>query len=401
MSRYACLTVPAVMLVLMPPAWALELDSLLPAGVSGFANFPDVTFISRLQHGDQIQGIEFAGVTVSPSVSVGIGYDSAPNGAAGGSAALNFAPSVLIADKTIGFGAFAGLQTNSYPQNSAQDGSNYTIAIGEKAVLPQNTINFAAALLRSQQTGFALEPTPTPAATSLTGTALRASDDFASGMIILTPELSYIRASSNAAAGQSATETAAGVKLQIIPDGVLHIIAYAHASHLAYSAASQNGWNTTGLIGISDDEEGLWNFRLLGGFTARAPATGAASTLPVIEAAADWMPDDLTSLEFSAAHEIDDPDRIDTASYTITEAKLSIAHEYLRNIILTAGASVTHAAFFATPLIETITQTDAAIAWRLNSTLKFSADYEFNDRQANHLRAANEHVATLSLAWRL
>jgi hypothetical protein len=52
-------------------------------------------------------------------------------------------------------------------------------------------------------------------------------------------------------------------------------------------------------------------------------------------------------------------------------------------------------------LIETITQTDAAIAWRLNSTLKFSADYEFNDRQANHLRAANEHVATLSLAWSL
>jgi hypothetical protein len=389
------------MLVFMPPAWAFELDSLLPSGIPGFGNFPDMTVTSRLKCCDQTQGIEFAGVTISPSISAGLGYDSAPNGAAGGSAAFNFAPSILIADKTIGLGAFAGLQANSYPQNSVQGGSNYTIGIGEKAVLPQNTFNFAAALLRSQQTGFALEPAPTPAATSLTGTALRASDDFARGMIIITPELSYIRATSNTAAGQSATETAAGARLQIIPDGVLHIIAYVHATHLAYSAAGQNGWDYTGLAGIADDEEGLWNFRLLGGFTARVPATGAAVTLPVIEAAADWLPDDLTSLEFSAAHEIDDPDRIDTASYTITEAKLRITHEYLRNIILTAGASVTHAAFFATPLIETITQTDAAIAWRLNSFLKLSADYEFNDRQANHLRAANEHVATLSLAWSL
>jgi hypothetical protein len=28
-----------------------------------------------------------------------------------------------------------------------------------------------------------------------------------------------------------------------------------------------------------------------------------------------------------------------------------------------------------------------------------NAEYRFNDRQANNLRAANEHVVTLGLAW--
>jgi hypothetical protein len=399
MLRYACLTVPAFMLVTTPAALALELDSLLPPGIPGFGTAPYVTVLSRLQRGYQAQGICWAGLTISPQIQAGTGYDSAPNGNIGATASLTFAPRLQVADKAIGLGAFASLQTISYPQNRPQGSASYTLALGEAALLPQNTITLAAARWRSQQTGFSLEPILTPAATSLTGTALRAGDDFATGVIVISPEFSYLRAASQGATNQSATETTAGAKLQIIPDGVLRITAYTRATHLSYTQTSQNAWDYTGLLGIADTAEGIWDFRFLAGLTARAPALGSSAIIPVVEAAADWMPDELSSLQFSAAHEIDDPERIDTSSYTMTQSELSVAHEYLRNIVLTASIAVTRAAFFQSPLTETITQTEAGIGWRLNSSLKLAADYNFNDRQANRLRAANEHELLFSLTW--
>jgi hypothetical protein len=398
MSRYSALTVPALLLATAPNAVGLELDTLLPAGIPGFGTAPDITVTSRLQRGFQSQAISLNGITISPELDAATGYDSAPNATQGGSPSFTIAPSLALADPLAGFGAFTSLQISAFPTNAAQNSTDYTIAAGEAAILPQNTLIAAAALIHTAQSGFQLEPT-TNKPTSITATALHASDDFATGMLIITPELSQTRAQSTGARHASSTDNAASLKLQIIPDGVVHLIIYSHASTLSNTDTTQNATDYTALIGLSDEAEGLWQFRLAAGLTSRQPKSGHATLIPIAEAAADWMPDNLTSLEFTAAHEIDDPERIDTASYTISQAKLSVAHEYLRNIILTAGVSLTHAAFFAAPLVETITQTHTDIAWRLNPQLKLTAAYEFNDRQANHLQAANEHIATLSLAW--
>jgi hypothetical protein len=413
MSRYTALTLtltlPALLLATAPHAAALELATLLPAGIpgfgtgfgTGFASGRDITITARLQRGLQNRAISLNGITISPGLDATAGYDSAPNGTARASSAFSLAPSLAVADPLAGFGAYAGLQTTAYPATASQNTTSYTIAAGEAAILPQQTLIAAAALLHAQNSGFQLEPSGPGKPATITGTALRAADDITTGMLIISPELSQTSASSTGAARQTSTETAAGLKLQIIPDGILRLIIYGHATHLANSVIAQNASNYTTLIGLADKAEGLWQFRLLAGLTIRQPESGHLTTIPIAEAAADWMPDALTSWEFTAAHEVDDPERIDTSSYTITQAKISIAHEYLRNVILSASLSVTHAAFFATPLVETITQTHTAIAWRLNPALNLTAAYDFNDRQANHLQAANEHIATLSLAWSL
>ena len=120
---------------------------------------------------------------------------------------------------------------------------------------------------------------------------------------------------------------------------------------------------------------------------------------PVLEASLDWMPGDLDSVSLSIAREIDDPEQESANGYTLTGATVSIAHEYLRNVIITASFHAAHAAYFSTPLEETIFNADTAVTWHLNRDIAVAADYQFNDRQANFLSAANENVLTCNVIW--
>lgn len=381
-------------------AVAMELDRLLPSGIPGFTTQTALSLAPN-RHGETLGGVIISGVTISPEFNAATGYDSAPNATQPASALFSIAPSLQLADKPLGFGAFAGLQTTAFPQHPNQGSSGYSLAFGQALALPNNTVTLAAALLRSQQTGFALEPLAAATPATITASILRASDDITAGMTTLTPQASYISAASSLSPGQHASQTQTGLKLQFAPDGVLHLLAYLHATRLAYTQNTANAWDYTALLGLSDTAAALWDFRLAAGITTRAPRIGKTTSIPIIEAATDWAPGDLTIITLSLAHEIDDPERVDTSSYTITEAKFGISHEYLRDVTLTASTAFIHAAFFASPLVETITQSQAGIAWRLNQALQLSALYAFNDRQANLLRAANEHVATISLSWSL
>ena len=74
-------------------------------------------------------------------------------------------------------------------------------------------------------------------------------------------------------------------------------------------------------------------------------------------------------------------------------------HEYLRDVTLGFSSDVQSADYIGSPLKETIFSSGAVVNWQLNRTWTVTAQYMFNDRQANYLRAANEHVATLGLRW--
>ncbi len=76
-----------------------------------------------------------------------------------------------------------------------------------------------------------------------------------------------------------------------------------------------------------------------------------------------------------------------------------MAHEYLRNVILNLTLEADHADYLHTPLRETLLSSAFALDWQLNAALAVNAGYSFNDRQANFLRAANEHVVTLGMTW--
>jgi hypothetical protein len=135
------------------------------------------------------------------------------------------------------------------------------------------------------------------------------------------------------------------------------------------------------------------------GFATRQPQLGKSLAAPVVEASLSWMPTELDSLRFDLAREIDDPDQESAQGYTLSEADISIAHEYLRNLIITGSGKAGQAMYFNSPLVETLFNALAAINWHLNRALAVQASYAFNDRQANDLPAANEQIITMDVTW--
>lgn len=181
---------PAGLIFAAHSAAALEMDALLPPGIPGFGAAQGVTILSRQHPEYESQGITIDGLNLSPAVTAGAGYDSAPNGAATGAAVLNFDPSLLVEDRQLGFGAYAAGAVSQYPNQDSQNTAGYTAALGERVVLPQHSITLAFARLRAQETGFALGALAFSKPVAFTVTALRGADEFATGMFTFKPELS-------------------------------------------------------------------------------------------------------------------------------------------------------------------------------------------------------------------
>ena len=185
----------------------------------------------------------------------------------------------------------------------------------------------------------------------------------------------------------------------VTPGGPLRLVTLLEATQSNYRNEILDAGSYAALAGLDDDATGLWEFRVLAGAAWRQPRMGGALVAPVLEAAATWAPSELDDVSLTAAHEIDDPDQIGAVGYTLTQGELSYTHELQRTLVFSGDFKAAHAAYFGTRMTESLFDTSAQLAWHVNAAFALDAAYAFNDRQANYLRAANEHVVTLSAVW--
>jgi hypothetical protein len=390
---------PACLAAATHAAAALELDTLLPSSVPGFGAAQGVTILSRLHPEYQSLGINLGGVSLLPRLQAGAGYDSSPNGAAGASPFGSLTSSLAVTDQAAGLGAYVAGTAEQEFDEPVQNTAGYTLALGERAQFAADVFSAGLALLRTQETGFALNTFAPGKPVSVTATEIRLSDARDFGMFTITPEVSADQSRFGGLPAEDSTNYRQGLTLEFSSGAPARFVTYLHATETQVRDASLNANTYEALFGVADTADDLWDFRLLAGFAARDPAAGSLLMAPVLEASLDWMPGDLDSLSFSIEREIDDPEQESANGYTITGATISMAHEYLRNVIITASFHAAHAAYFSSPLDETIFNAEAAVTWHLNRAVAVGADYQFNDRQANVFAAANENVLTCNLIW--
>jgi hypothetical protein len=218
-------------------------------------------------------------------------------------------------------------------------------------------------------------------------------------MFKIKPELSATRYSFPNLSTQNRTDTREGVTTTYLPGGPVQFVFRLRATQSNYNEVISSADTNQALAGLVDTANGLWTFSALAGLAQRQPRNGTALTAPVLEAGLDWIPGDLDRLRLTIAHEIDDPDEVSATPYTLTQARLTLAHEYLNNIVLKLAAQAAGASYIHSPLRETLYSSDANISWQFGARLALNGDYTFNDRQANYLRAANEHIITLGVTW--
>jgi hypothetical protein len=396
--RRTTLLAPACLAAATHGAAALELDTLLPASVPGFGVASGVSILSRLHPEYQSLGINLGGVSFSPQLQAGAGYDSAPNGTAIASPFGVLTPSLTVTDQALGLGAYvAGTAAQEFDE-PAENTAGYTLALGERAQSASDIFSAGVAQLRTQETGFALNTFAPGKPVSVTATEIRLDDKRDFGLFTVTPEFSIDQAKFAGLAAEDSANYRQGLTIDFF-SAPARFVTYLHATETQIRTASSNANTYEALFGFADTADDLWDFRLLAGFAARDPAVGNILMAPVLEASLDWMPGDLDSLSLSIEREIDDPEQESANGYTLTGATISIAHEYLRNVIITGSFHAEHAAYFSSAQEETIFNAEAAITWHLNRAVALAADYQFNDRQANFLRAANENVFTCNVIW--
>jgi hypothetical protein len=384
-------------------ARAQELDILLPDSIPGYGTPFGVIAETRDDRqpalGGQSMGTQWGDMSLVPEVTASTGYDSAPDGATG-SAVAAATPSLSITDPILGFGAYAAANGSLYPQDPAQNTSGATLALGERAILPRETITISAGYLSAQETGFALDTFAITRPVRFSVLDLRASDEISAGMFTLKPQFNTTAYRIPNFSMENHTDNREAFTTTYIPGGAIDLVLRLQATQSAYQLPIFNANTNQALAGLVDTADGLWTFRALAGAAQRQPRFGAALIAPVLEASLDWMPTGLDRLRLTLMREIDDPDEIGVAPYTLNQESISLAHEYLTNVFLNFSEQVSNAAYLHSTDQENLFTSDANVSWQLNTGLTLDSDYTFNDRQANYLRAANEHVVTLGLTWR-
>ena len=373
-------------------AAAQELDALLPEGIPGYGT-PFAVVADHKVEAPQPTGGQWGAFSLVPALAGSGGYDSAPGGA-GASSVFTVAPSLLVTDRVLGFGAYAAATKAVYPQDGAQNTGGVTLAMGEQVALPGETVTLAAGYLNAQETGFALDTVAISRPVAFTLENLRASDEIVSGPFTLKPEVAVLRYRFPGLAAQDRTETREGVTAVWSPPGPVQVLLRVAGTQSADAIPDFSTRTQKVLVGLVDTADGLWTFSALVGVARRQ-----GERAPVLEMRLDWMPAELDRVRLEVVREIDDPDEVGAVAYMLDQAKISVSHEVQTDVTAKFSAQVGEAAYFDSGERETLVGTDAALSWQLGAHLAVEGAYAFNDRQANYLPAANEHVVTLGMTW--
>jgi hypothetical protein len=380
------------------PAAAQQLDLVLPADVPGYDSPFAISLTRQGQPAEPETGIVRGGAALAPSVAVQAGYDSAPNGQAG-SPFASLAPSVTLTDTQIGLGAYAGVTAQDEFTDSAQNTDGRAAALGLRLAGATQTPTLAAGYLATQETGFALGTPASPRPIAFSVADARAQDELSFGSFTVTPAVSNSAYRFPTIASENRTDTREALTVKYSGGGPGSVIVSVHATQSPTRDVRLSAGTQEALAGLADTQSALWTWRLLGGFARRRARQGGVVTAPVLEAALDWAPARADRVGLLLAHEIDDPDQINAAGYRLTEARATLRHDGPGGITLQGEARVQDAAIIGSALREVLVGTDIGARWLLSPELSLAADYAFNDRQANRLRAANEHVVTMGLTW--
>ncbi len=373
------------------------LDQLLPAAVPGYGGTLSA-IAARRQFAPGATGFTFGTTLVAPSLTEGVGYDSAPNGAQGSMVSASKA-SLLLADPVAGFGMYGDVNMRVYPQARAQNLFSTTLAGGERIVLPRQIFTLSGGYLRDAVTGFAINTVPQAKPLTFNLLNARMSDAISAGMFTLTPDLSTSYYSFPTLSTLNRRDDRENLTLAFTPGGPLSLVLRLHGAQAVYGESRLNTDTTAVLAGVRAREDGLWALSLLAGMAWQTSRGGAGLSAPMVQAGLAWSPSPLDQVNLTLTHEVDDPDEISTSPYMLTRARLTLARAELAGISLKSMAEISRADYLHTSLRETLFTGTLQMQWHLSPNIALDGTYDFNDRQANYLNAANEHVLTLGVTW--
>lgn len=384
-------------------AQAQLLDQFINPGVSGVGIESGVTVTSRLRPDYDYGGVRVGSVLVRAEVSEATGYDDnvTATNPGRGSPFLQTRINLQAATDLSRYGVAARLTVDDirYFDQPKQSATNWTASVGGTYEIGRDTASLDYSHINLNQTPRDLDTPSLDEAIPYRIDTVRAGYRINLNRLSVRPELAVSRYDfdDGTIAGvpypqkfRNRTVIAPGITLgyELAPRRSLIVVArnlVANYSNRTAGAARRDFNDTAVLAGLDYDGGGPWRYRVLAGYEVRTFSSAAIKTIqaPIVEGTVIYTPTGLTTLTGTVARRIQDSSDETTVGFTETLVKLSLDHEYLRNVLLRAQAGVSFNEYNRNQGGQTLYTAGAGATWLLNRTMRLGASYNFTTRQTS------------------
>ena len=404
-----------------PPARAQLVDQYFPAGLVGVGATSGVTVASRARPLYDPPGVRLGSFIIRPSLAEGFGYDSAANGLAPARASglLQTTAALLAASdwSRNNMSAYLRIDNLTYPHVTAQSHTDLTGSLGQ-------TLDFAAGQLAVSVSHLALNQT----ARDLNAPALthpgqysidnaRIGFDTLRGYLVLQPSLQFTayRFANVVAGGRPTTQTTRNRDVleaattarfgnELLRDFV--VVLRGDSIHYVAPASGQPSRNATAvsaLVGLDHATDAIWRYRALVGYQVRSFASSAYHTeaAPIAELNVIFSPTGLTTLTATASRQIEDAAAENVASYTLLEGRLTIDHELLRNLLLSAYGDLQRGDTAQGGGHETSLGFGVGATWLVSRHARMALTLDHTEKHSTVSTNLNETILLLRLTYGL
>lgn len=382
------------------PAAAQNIPAYFPAGSAGYDQELGVTVLSRERPLYATPGVNVGGFVIRPELDQGVSYNSNINGVTGsGSWESTTAGAVTVAsnwvrdslDASVGF---SHTQFFSFPSESF---TNWNVGLGGGYTIDENLLRAAYSHQVSYTLGNTIGAIQTQTPTLNQTDSAEINYTFQHLALSLTPTISAsaYRFGNGVVLGRPVSEAfldrnvvAAGVdaRYALSDVGAVLVVARAVNSTFINPQAGQPSNNSNSfqvLAGLDYQVKGPWRFRLLFGVETRLfqASQYATRTAPILEGSVIWTPTGLTTVTGTVSREIEDPQSAGTNGYIATQATLSVDHELLPNVILSAHGGAEYVQYLENGGGQQAQFTfGAAVTRVLNRNARVSVGYDFTEQ---------------------
>jgi hypothetical protein len=405
MRTWRAILIAVSLLATAQGAAAQLLTSLFPEGVPGYGAEPGVTVQSRVRPEYDPLGIRVDTLMIKPLLSESIGYDNNIFGGPAPHGAWEIAtrPSVLLSTDNSDGGAamFVSASDVRYLGEPSQNRTDGAAFLGGTIDLGRDKLTLGGGYLAQHEDRTELDALPSDRPVGFAVANARVAYAAVFGAFTATPSIDLNRwrfdnttilgvPISEAARDRTTAQAALNLRYNWMSGRDLLLVTRVLDTHYddpAPGLASNNSTSWQMLLGADYDDDTVWRYRILvgGEYRQSASAAVASQSTPIAEAEITWSPSGLTTVRATAIRGIEDAAQTGLSSYTYTRAKLTVDHEYLRNVLLNASATVQQATFNQTGGQQLGIGFGAGATWLVNRTLRLSLTYDFADVRNEHL----------------
>jgi hypothetical protein len=388
-------------MVLVPAAFgagrasAEMLSAWFPEGVPGYDTAAGVTVRSRLHPEQMPLGVRAGTFQFWPRLDESVGFTSnaSPGPNQRGSWQIVTEPTLVIGSdwSRNAFGAVLSAQDTRYLSLPDQNRTNATASAGGRFDLGGNPFTLGVAHLNQHEDRSQLDTIASDRPIAFQINDVRASYTWNVWRWAVVPSLQASQWSYGATtiagvpASQSyrdrlVTQGALTLRYEWAPLRNLLFVVRALGQDYTHTPPGQPTPNSTGyqvLGGFDYDDNAVWRWRLLFGGEARLFTLSLyrQQTTAIAEAGAAWSPSGLTTVGFTLGRETADAAQAGVSGLTYSTARLTIDHEYLRNLLLKTSIGLQRADYFQGGY-QIGGSAGAGIVWVMNRSMRMSVTYD-------------------------